>query len=65
MILGYLVGGVSGGKSPPMIHHRMRDEDIVNQLNQEESLSAGELIGFLGYLLVFISIVWRLVLYFV
>jgi len=65
VILGYLAGGLSSGKSPPVIHHRMRDEDIINQLNQEERLSFADLITFLGYLLVFISIVWRIVLVFV
>jgi hypothetical protein len=65
VIVGYLAGGLSAPKGPPVIHHRMRDEDIANQLNRQDSLSVPELIGFLGYLLVFISIVWRIVLVFV
>lgn len=62
VILGYLAGGMSGttGQNQPLIDHRMRDEDIVNQLNRQETVPVSAWIAFAGYLLVFISIVWRI-----
>lgn len=67
VIVSLLLGGMGGSskRSSQTIHHKMRDEDIIRQLNESEALTPSAIIGFLGYLAIFISAVWRLVLFFV
>ncbi len=62
VILGYFVAGLSGssGRGPRPITPRMRDQDIINSLNEQDALPPGAILSFLGYLLVFVSILWRL-----
>ncbi len=67
VILGYFVESLSGPSrsKPRVIHEKMRDKDIARALNQQDAMSPGSMIALLGYVLVGISIVWRLVGYFV
>jgi hypothetical protein len=43
----------------------MRDEDIVKSLKSQDALPKGAGLAFLGYLLIFVSFVWRLLAYFI
>lgn len=67
VIVGFFVDGFRGlsGKRQSSIHHRMRDEDIVKSLNQREAASKGSVFGLLGAILIFISILWRLLASFI
>jgi hypothetical protein len=66
VILGYFVDSFSGlsQKRRPGIHHKMRDEEIIKSLKDQEAMSASSAICLLGYILVGISIFWRISRYF-
>ena len=61
LILGYLIAALSGGSSNTFIEHRMSDEEIARQLEQQNQGNpiAGLMI-LAGYLAIFVSIAWRL-----
>ena len=61
LILGYLIAALSGGSSNTFIDHRMSDEEIARQLEQQNQGNpiAGLMI-LAGYLAIFVSIAWRL-----
>lgn len=67
VIVGLLAGGTqsSSKKRSKAIHHKMRDKDIIRQLNQSEAPSLSTMISFLGYVIIFISLIWRLILFFI
>lgn len=61
LILGYLIAALSGGSNSTFIDHRMSDEEIARQLEQQNQGNpiAGLMI-LAGYLAIFVSIAWRL-----
>ncbi len=67
VIIAYFMAGLSGGSGNrgPIIDERMSDEEIVRNMQQSESLTPASVVLLLGFILIGISLIWRLVRYFV
>ena len=66
IVVGFLISGLSGaGRSRQRgIDPRMRDEEIIRHLQSGQRLSLANVIVFVGLLCCLVSVVWRLVRYF-
>jgi|GEM_PF-1848049 len=61
LIVGYLIAAGSGSSST-FIDHRMSDEEIARQLeDQNRGNPIAGLLIMLGYLAIFVSVVWRII----
>ena len=61
LIVGYLIAAGSGSSST-IIDHRMSDEEIARQLeDQNRGNPIAGLLIMLGYLAIFVSVVWRII----
>ena len=67
VIVAYFMAGLSGssGNRGPVIDERMSDEEIARNMQQAESLPPASIVLLLGFVLIGVSLIWRLVRYFV
>jgi hypothetical protein len=65
VIVGYFIGRLGGRRSRVYISPKMSDEQIERLMSQTQGNPLAGLFLSLGYLIVFISIAWRLVRLFV
>jgi hypothetical protein len=66
LILGACIASLKGGGSRRIfITSKMSDEEVERLLNKSQGMGAGNLLILLGLLLIFVSIVWRIVRVFV
>jgi hypothetical protein len=66
VLLGFFVTALwSGGSGRDVIDPRMSDKEIARRMKESERLPVGNLVMLLGSMLIFISIVWRIVRVFV
>ena len=61
VILGFLLAGLpgSGGGGRP-IHARMRDRDIIRELDRDRRMPPSSLVILAGFGCVLVSVVWRI-----
>jgi len=65
VILGYFIARLGGRGSRIYISSKMSDEEIERLMSEAGGSPLAGLLVALGFLIVFISIVWRLVRFFV
>jgi hypothetical protein len=65
IIIGYFVAATGRGSGQAYISPKMSDEEIERAMNEAQGSPVGNLIMLAGFVLVFISICWRLVRFFV
>jgi hypothetical protein len=65
VILGYFIARLGGRSSRIYISPKMSDDEIERMMSKAQGSPLAGLLVLLGFLLVFISIVWRLVRFFV
>lgn len=65
ILIAYFWGSITGASNTTWIDPRMSDDEIQQQLNKEEGSPIASLVFLAGLLAIFISIVWRLVRFFV
>jgi hypothetical protein len=65
VILGFVLASLPGSSRSRGIDARMRDADIIRELDQAQRIPFPNLVIAFGLLCVLVSIVWRLVRYFV
>jgi len=66
IIIGFFwdaIGNLGSGRR--FIHPKMSDEEIERQMNEGEGRSLGGLVILLGFLAILVSVVWRIVRFFV
>jgi uncharacterized membrane protein len=62
IIIGYFLDSFRRlGSGPRFIHPKMSDKKIKQIMNEEQGISLGSLVMLIGFLLVLVSIGWRLV----
>jgi hypothetical protein len=65
VIVGYFIARLGGRGSRIYINPKMSDEEIERRMSEARGSPLGGLVMSLGFLIVLISIVWRLVRFFV
>ena len=66
VIIGYFLDAFGSlGSGRRFIHPKMSDEEIARQMNEGEARSLGSLVILLGFLAILVSVVWRIVRFFV
>jgi hypothetical protein len=66
VIIGYFCASFGGRRSGPrFIDPKMSDEEIARQVNEGEPFSVGSLVILLGFSAILVSVVWRMVRFFV
>ena len=64
ILIGYLLAGVM--KPPdsrkPFIDPRMRDDEIIRNLKRGQRIFIPNLVVFLGFACILVSVIWRLIL---
>ncbi len=62
IIIGYFLESLrSLGSGPGLIHPKMSNKKIKNILKKGQGISAGKVVMLIGFLLVLVSVGWRLV----
>lgn len=59
VIIGILMAWMSRPSGPRVIDHRMRDEDIARSLQDERGI-VPSIVMIVGFVLILVSIVWRI-----
>jgi hypothetical protein len=66
VIVGYFLGAFgSRGSGRRFIDPKMSDQEIARQVNEGEALPVGSLVILVGFLAILVSVVWRIVRFFV
>jgi hypothetical protein len=65
IIIGYFIIMLGGGSGRTYIHPKMSDEEIEEEMNKAQGSRVGKVVMLTGFLVVFVSVVWRLVRFFV
>jgi hypothetical protein len=67
LIFGYCIASLKSGGSRRRIFitSKMSDEEVERLLNKSQGIGVGNLLMLLGLLLMFVSVVWRIVRVFV
>jgi hypothetical protein len=65
VIVGYFLGAFGRGSGPRFIDPKMSDEEIARQVKEGEALPVGSLVILVGFLAILVSVVWRIVRFFV
>ena len=65
VILGVLIASLTGGSGRGYIDPRMSDREIERQLDAAQGNPIGGWVMLIGFLVVLVSIVWRIVRIFV
>jgi hypothetical protein len=66
VIIGYLLGAFgSRGSRRRFIDPKMSDEEIAQQMSEGEAPSLASLVTLVGFLAILVSVVWRIVRFFV
>ena len=61
IIIGYFLDTLRGlGSRPPFIDPRMSNKKIKQILKKEQQISPGRIVMLMGFLLLLISVTWRL-----
>lgn len=63
VIVGILIAWMSRPSGPHIIDHRMRDEDIARSLQGQRNLLPS-IVMVVGFVLILVSIVWRVTRWF-
>ena len=65
-ILGYFIASLSKrGSDQTFISPKMTDKEIARRMEKREGSRPGELVVLLGVAMIFVSVVWRIVRFFV
>ena len=65
VIVGFIIAGMGRPPSQGLLHPSMRDEDIARQLQREQRGGIAPLLVLGGCVCILVSIIWRIVLFFV
>ena len=62
LIVGYLLAGIRkpSRRDRPIIDPRMRDDEIVRNLQASQGIALENLVVLAGWLLILVSVAWRL-----
>ncbi|HSG69033.1 MAG TPA: hypothetical protein VLA12_01385 [Planctomycetaceae bacterium] len=60
LILGYFLAAIRGGSDSTFIHERMSDDDILKELGKQKGDPVASFFVIAGYLMILVSIVWRI-----
>jgi hypothetical protein len=65
LIAGFIIARLGRGPGGIFISPKMSDEEIERLVNEPHGSAVGNLLMLLGFLIIFISVLWRLVRLFV
>jgi hypothetical protein len=61
VIVGYFIASLGRGSGRVFITHKMSDEEVERQLNQDRGNPVAGFVMLLGFVIILTSIIWRIV----